>query len=360
VVIVFIIVGFGIMLRIKIDPRTVMSIQNTIPKIIIGLLLITFSYAIVGVLIDFTYVITFLLLNIIAKIANDSSTATSLFQASNPYDALNLVMPNTIPGVGSVVGNFGITASVWSGATLIGNMIATALNSNILGSILNGVLSIFALIYNIPCWLGALIGGNINNCNPVSTIQVIAEIFVFIALMIAVVVALFRFWLGLLTAYISVIFAVILGPIRLLGGLLPGSVGGGAGGWFRDLIANLAVFPVSLSFILLTGTIAKTLNAVSIETTQFGNYFIMPMLPGINIGGMIALVAMLTVLPKLPDQVRETLKSKDIFGPQFGTMLGVGTKSLSRTIGLSYSAVGKTPKPGEPGGLYSVVTNLFR
>ncbi len=35
-VIVFIIVGFGIMLRVKIDPRTVMSIEYQIPKIIIG------------------------------------------------------------------------------------------------------------------------------------------------------------------------------------------------------------------------------------------------------------------------------------------------------------------------------------
>src|SRR3989344_678784 len=35
-VILFLIVGLGIMFRIKIDPRTVMTVQNQIPKIIIG------------------------------------------------------------------------------------------------------------------------------------------------------------------------------------------------------------------------------------------------------------------------------------------------------------------------------------
>src|SRR3989344_9366698 len=42
-VIIFVIIGLAIMLRVKIDPRTVMTIQNQIPKIIIGILAVTFS-----------------------------------------------------------------------------------------------------------------------------------------------------------------------------------------------------------------------------------------------------------------------------------------------------------------------------
>ena len=37
-VVIFVLIGVGIMLRLKIDPRTVMTIQNQIPKIIIGII----------------------------------------------------------------------------------------------------------------------------------------------------------------------------------------------------------------------------------------------------------------------------------------------------------------------------------
>src|SRR5581483_6429401 len=56
-VILFIFIGFMIMFRIKIKAQTVATIQNTIPRIIIAIILITFSYAIAGFLIDLMYVV---------------------------------------------------------------------------------------------------------------------------------------------------------------------------------------------------------------------------------------------------------------------------------------------------------------
>src|SRR3989338_11081239 len=64
-VIVFVVIGLAIMLRIKIDPRTVMTIQNQIPKIIIGILLVTFSFAIAGFLVDIMWILTNLIFGII-------------------------------------------------------------------------------------------------------------------------------------------------------------------------------------------------------------------------------------------------------------------------------------------------------
>lgn len=45
-VLVFLVIGVAIMLRVKIDPRTVMSIQNQIPKILITLILVTYIISI--------------------------------------------------------------------------------------------------------------------------------------------------------------------------------------------------------------------------------------------------------------------------------------------------------------------------
>lgn len=57
---IFIITGFSIMFRAKIDPQTIISIQNALPRIVVGLILVTFSYAIAGLMVDLIYVLFFL------------------------------------------------------------------------------------------------------------------------------------------------------------------------------------------------------------------------------------------------------------------------------------------------------------
>ncbi len=51
-VLVFIIAGFMIMFRHKLGGQTMVTIYNTLPNIIIGLVLVTFSFAIVGIILD--------------------------------------------------------------------------------------------------------------------------------------------------------------------------------------------------------------------------------------------------------------------------------------------------------------------
>ncbi len=50
--VILVILGFLIMIRKKLDPRTSVTAANSLPRIVIGLILITFSFAISGVLID--------------------------------------------------------------------------------------------------------------------------------------------------------------------------------------------------------------------------------------------------------------------------------------------------------------------
>lgn len=56
-VIVVVTIGFLIMFRVKINPQTVISLENALPRIVITIIFIVFSYAIAGLLIDFMYVI---------------------------------------------------------------------------------------------------------------------------------------------------------------------------------------------------------------------------------------------------------------------------------------------------------------
>ena len=65
------------MLRLKIDPRTVMTIQNQIPKIIIGLILVTLSFAIAGLLIDIMWIAIYLFYNVFSGIQGVDVTSLS-------------------------------------------------------------------------------------------------------------------------------------------------------------------------------------------------------------------------------------------------------------------------------------------
>ncbi len=52
-VVALVIIGIMIMLRVPLNPRTVVTAQNSIPRLALGLILITFSFALSGLLIDF-------------------------------------------------------------------------------------------------------------------------------------------------------------------------------------------------------------------------------------------------------------------------------------------------------------------
>jgi len=61
-VLVFAAIGFSIMFRQRISPQAVMTIQAALPKVIIALIMVTFSYAIAGFMIDISYVLFLVIL----------------------------------------------------------------------------------------------------------------------------------------------------------------------------------------------------------------------------------------------------------------------------------------------------------
>lgn len=52
ITILLLVIGLMIMFRAKVDPRTTITLTNALPRVIISLLLITFSYAIAGLIVD--------------------------------------------------------------------------------------------------------------------------------------------------------------------------------------------------------------------------------------------------------------------------------------------------------------------
>lgn len=237
-VLVFVLVGIAIMLRVKIDPRTVMTIENQIPKIIIGLILVTFSFAIVGFLIDIMWVLIYLVFNVFndPNIIKDTASLADTqknFSGNNVLGVFNPlvhfvdIVTYSAGGVNDVVRNlfsvppdYRITPSYqpnWWDVLRFWDWINV-------GSL---VTNAFALLF----------GG-------------IAGVLALLIISIAILWALFRLWFQLIMAYVFILVDVVFAPFWIVAGLLPGSPISFSG-WLRDLGANLIAFPTTIVMFLL-------------------------------------------------------------------------------------------------------------
>jgi hypothetical protein len=303
-VLIFLIIGIGIMLRIHIDPRTVMTIQNQIPKIIIAIVLVTFSFAIAGLLIDLMYVISYLLLNIIAssdttlKAAGVNAAASFAFRmisSTNPFDAANVATsglgsgnPFPLQGLADIAAQpaglvTGLVASMFNNTVgqtvtsvigaIIGGLIAKTVSAPVSGiaSLVTGALilgatflsagtltlpaiaaagTVSALVGNATGTIFAAGGMAAGWFGGATLLGYVAGIITFLIIMIAILVTLFRLWFQLIIAYISILLNIVFAPIWIMLGLVPSSKIGFSS-WIRTLIGNLSCFPTALVMFLL-------------------------------------------------------------------------------------------------------------
>jgi hypothetical protein len=205
-IIIFVVIGFMIMLRKKISSNAVVTIQEALPKIIVTLLLITFSYAIAGLVIDIMYLSIFVLTGVLQ--------AGGLIRNAN--EANNVLFGRNIIGIG---------ISYFTGFTEASGMAAEAMGQ------------LVAQVF------GGLLG-------------VVANVIFYLIFAIAILIAVFRAFIQLLTAYVGIILSTIFAPLQLLPNAFPGS--DAFGKWFNGLIANAAVFPVAAAMILLGAILTTT------------------------------------------------------------------------------------------------------
>jgi len=248
-VIVFIVIGFMIMFRQKISGQAVVTAQQAIPSIIIALLLVTFSYAIAGFLIDIMYLTMFLLVSIFQK---DGATF---------IDGNFLQLGWTI-----VAGNF----------TSVGEEVGKFVNDSLGGGILSN--------------LAGIISG-----------LTVAVIFA-----VAIAIGMFRLFFNLLKRYITIILSVATAPLILMIGAIPGQ--NTFNPWLKGLIGNLAAFPILLLALIISDTITGNLSGTTVDTTQGG--FMPPYLAGSSSGSTVTFllgVGLLLILSELVDKGAQAL-----------------------------------------------------
>lgn len=289
-ILIFIIIGLAIMLRVHIDPRTVMTVQNQIPKIIIGIVLVTFSFAIAGLLVDVMYVASYLLGNVISGAAPDAQSFSAVVTSNNPFDAAN----KTYEG--------GIFKIITDGS----NSVTELVNSVFIDP--NNGKNLFERTWG----QGDILGGIL-----VGIGSFILGMLAFLIILIGMIFVLIRLWVILIFAYINTLLDIVFAPFWFLLGLVPGS-SAGFGGWFRDMIANLSVYPATIVMLMMANVFVQTVND---PTLPKGDLFVPPLLGNSQnvqaVAGIIAL-GFLFMLPNVLTIMRGALKAPKIdYGPVF-------------------------------------------
>jgi len=300
----FVVVGIMLMLRVKISPQAVVSVQNSIPKIITTLILVTFSYAIAGLCIDLlNFVLAFVLALLFNGIGKDfSKNLFDLNLSTNGYDFIRNL-------IGDSPFNFQnlTNAGMWTLTSLITRLIPT-IQVVVLGGIMGAIVGAIIPTAGITALAGAGIG----------------IVVLILVLEIIVTINVIKFLFGLVKCYVSIIIHVILAPLEIALGAFPNSKMGFSK-WILDIISNIAVFPISILFLVIINIIMDTVN---------GGLWVPPLL---GLGGYSAVgnflpvligISGIMMLAKLPSMIPEFIFQ--IKPSPWGKALGEEMQGISR------------------------------
>ena len=278
--IAMLITGMMIMFRVKISPQAILTIENALPRMIGILVLITFSYAIAGFMIDLMYVVIGL--------------------------SIYILEPN-------------LPSKIFVGGAGFANFIATRGGIFTLASGLVGGWGAFAL-------LGAVIGTMLSPSFASATLG--GLIFAFVGIVI-VIFLFFKLLFALIKTYINIILLIIFSPILIAVGVFPGSPGG-FGSWLKNLAANILVFPAVILVMVIGAGISFSI--LTVGPLWYPPLMGPPDIPviGALTGGVAGVfikliigVGFLMILPNIPDIVRNAFGIKDSgIGGMIGATLG--------------------------------------
>ncbi len=285
---IFLIVGLMIMFRQKINQQTVVSVQQALPGLVIGLILITFSYFIAAFIIDLSFLGVQLVAGIFSQVQVNGQTLNTyniqdLAQSSNAFNLFvsSIRLPENIKdiftGLSSTLGNAGLT---YFTTTLMGAL-AGFLTAGPIGALVGGVGGLVA----IP----------------------LVSLIVPLILIIILIIQFIRLMVELIKSYVALLIYTVAGPFYILAASLPGR-GSALGGWWKCLLGNSLVFPAVFAAFLFAGMILAT------PITSWKGA--PPLFGGLRTELLRFIIAYGLILgtPAIPKMVRKAIGCPDIVG----------------------------------------------
>lgn len=271
-----VIVGFLIMFRMKLDAQTVITIENSIPRVVLTIILIAFSFAIAGFLIDFMYIAIGLIVGIVAGLGIEDlpadillkdymfASGQTILRSLYSYQIWDLVwhLPNAIVSI--------LGPTIRTIMSFIGSAIAWYY---ILGPLSNRIIDTFNIEGEAEGSIVAL-AGKLKLTGPMKLflwsplaaflwIGVglilgiwIAKLAMGLVILFSAIILSVRIFILLLKAYTRILLMIIFSPFILLAEVFPGK--SAFKKWFRTLLGELATFPIVISIFLIGAVIFKS------------------------------------------------------------------------------------------------------
>lgn len=349
VIVVFLIaIGFMIMFRMKINPQTVISVENSLPKIVVSLLLITFSFSIAGFLIDAMYLLIVLAIGILSNNNTyfDTSKMQNLYLQSNfgtlwteilplpggfwlwgfnrfSYigDAFMALLPETFNFV-----THALTALI--GIIVGSKLIASLLNDTGLGRFFNGWSIAGVSLGALP---EAIQGGLVLLIIPYLVLNLVIHGMGFIIgfiVSLAILGMVFNIFFMLLRSYIQITLTIVFSPIILLFEALPGN--NNFTFWLKGLIGELITFPIVVTLLLVEKVMFMTM-------TYPGEFWTPPFLVNLNPAAFSVIfgLGIMLITPDIVKLVKDAVGAKPLpFNLGLGTFMSGGGAVLGGGMGV--------------------------
>lgn len=371
-VLVMVIVSFMIMFRFKLNAQTAVSIESALPRLVLSLLLITFSYAIAGFMIDMMYVLMGVVITVMCANGTycDINTAINqhfnngagaLFDSFFPYDPLakvpvagflidtifgkqtvqqfstvftlsNSIM-NILPGIVQVF----ILLLAYTSAFISTNMVMSLFNNSHAFSLLDNIAALTASLGQAPGGIQGIIAG-LSIMGIISFIAV--PIILMVGIMMTIALLFFRIFFMLLSTYLRILLLILLAPVFMLFEAIPGR--DAFSFWFKNLFGELLTFPLVTLFFMFGTLIVNNLDPVAGSPVARYDAWQPPYLYGIDQKAFLFVAGMgfLFLIPDLVKMTKELLGVKGLplnFGiGTFFTGAGVGLGAATGMLGKSF------------------------
>ncbi len=329
--IVMLLIGLMIMFRSKINPQTVANVENTIPKVVVTIILITLSFPIAGLIIDFMYVMIAVAISVIGKAVGDPNLSTAI----SDY---------TTGGFWTLFGKTVSPALQFGGMSGIGGNI-----SNVAAPLMLLGIPLLASPVGLPLvigggvlWalsgIGTAIAAGDAGAGLMAFLSPIFVLLIFIVLLFSV----FKIFFMLLSNYIQILIYIVFAPAILLINAVPGR--NTFSNWWKTIASNMLSFVVTAVMLYLAWAIASLIQNVPFWTPPF-------IIHGAGAPQMaIGLISLGIVLliPQMVQKVKDMFGAKPafqvgpsmIFAPVTGAaMQGVGLAGQFNQASMGWDAI---------------------
>ena len=390
-IIIFVIIGLMVMFRQRINPQTVITAQAALPGLVIGLILITFSYFLAALISDSAFIGTNLVgyyfvaaqsgtqENLVDKTKGDNvitivssllkgvkkddiADATgTLFKAIGEPNILDTSNPATL------IRGFAAGAAYQIGST-IGPAIGAALAAGGCAASAFAIGPAALLAVPVCAGIGQItgsIGGGLGLAqqtwaNPGGMVGYA----LWVAAIVIIVYSMLKLLLRLINNFLSIIFLTISAPFQFLAAALPGRQGL-ATGWILNMLCNVLAFPAVMAVFYFVNYLLGPQPGSPFQinsSTNLTNHDTLPLFGGLNISFIRVLAAFgaLVATPAIPDIICRTIGRVGVAGQLIGQELSGSSRAGQGYLGQSQGAMGGVSRDlgrvGElstqPGGQY--------